>query len=100
METAGGLPGHLQPAGRCQSLNFKITDAELEDGGSKRHYQYQYPAITKTLGTVFKLVVEPGEYTDSEIIVLLGENGTGKTTFIRLLAGIIKPMTGPLAFRR
>ena len=31
--------------------------------------------------------VEAGSFTDSEIIVMLGENGTGKTTFIRMLAG-------------
>lgn len=42
--------------------------------------------MTKTLGG-FKLTVSPGSFTDSEIIVMLGENGTGKTTFIRLLAG-------------
>jgi ATP-binding cassette, sub-family E, member 1 len=48
--------------------------------------QYSYPAMTKTLGS-FKLSVEAGEFTDSEIIVMLGENGTGKTTFIKLLAG-------------
>ncbi|KAF8183172.1 P-loop containing nucleoside triphosphate hydrolase protein [Pholiota molesta] len=35
----------------------------------------------------FKLTVEAGSFTDSEIIVMLGENGTGKTTFVRLLAG-------------
>merc|ERR1712000_752717 len=29
--------------------------------------------------------------TDSEIIVMLGENGTGKTTFITMLAGLRKP---------
>lgn len=33
----------------------------------------------------FKLKVIEGEFTDSQIIVMLGENGTGKTTFIRML---------------
>ena len=53
-----------------------------------RHYSY--PAMTKTMGS-FKLTIEPGAFTDSEIIVMLGENGTGKTTFVRLLAGVLQP---------
>ena len=39
----------------------------------------------------FRLQIEEGNFTDSEILVMLGENGTGKTTFIWLLAGILKP---------
>lgn len=35
----------------------------------------------------FTMNVEAGSFTDSEILVMLGENGTGKTTFIRMLAG-------------
>ena len=46
--------------------------------------------MSKKLGS-FELEVEPGEFTDSEIIVMLGENGTGKTTFIRLMAGHLAP---------
>ena len=42
--------------------------------------------MTKTLGS-FKLNIEEGTFNNCEIIVLLGENGTGKTTFVRLLAG-------------
>ena len=44
--------------------------------------------MSKTQGN-FKLSVMEGEFTDSQIIVMLGENGTGKTTFIRMLVGLI-----------
>lgn len=37
------------------------------------------------------LDVEAGQFTDSEIIVMLGENGTGKTTFIRMIHGSVTP---------
>ena len=39
----------------------------------------------------FRLDIEPGSFTDSEIVVMLGENGTGKTTFIRMIHGSIHP---------
>lgn len=44
--------------------------------------------------STFKLDIEKGDFNTSEIIVLLGQNGTGKTTFIRLLAGLEKADDG------
>ncbi|KAM3724866.1 Protein Pixie [Dirofilaria immitis] len=70
---------------RDSELSFKVTD-QAEKEVVKRTARYTYPSFTKRIGN-FELKVEGGEFTDSEIIVMLGENGTGKTTMIRILAG-------------
>uniref|UniRef100_A0A7R9YVW5 ABC transporter domain-containing protein n=1 Tax=Chlamydomonas euryale TaxID=1486919 RepID=A0A7R9YVW5_9CHLO len=77
---------------RDESLTFKVVEAIAEDA-DKKFALYEYPAMTKTLGN-FHMTVDPGTFTDSEIIVMLGENGTGKTTFIRMLAGALAPDEG------
>ncbi|KIL00315.1 hypothetical protein PAXRUDRAFT_98052, partial [Paxillus rubicundulus Ve08.2h10] len=74
---------------REESLSFKMMETAEELIVDKTRH-YTYPAMTKTMGD-FKLTVEAGSFTDSEIVVMLGENGTGKTTFVRLLAGVMTP---------
>ncbi|KAJ3389431.1 Fe-S cluster-binding ribosome biosynthesis protein [Entophlyctis sp. JEL0112] len=74
---------------RDESLTFRLAETADEQELTK-HRRFKYPNMTKDLGE-FHLTVEEGGFTDSEIIVMLGENGTGKTTFIRMLAGLLKP---------
>jgi ATP-binding cassette subfamily E protein 1 len=78
---------------RDESLVFKVAESATEEE-VRRMNHYEYPGMTKTMGS-FHLTVEQGQFSDSEILVLLGENGTGKTTFIRMLAGKQEPDEGP-----
>jgi ATP-binding cassette subfamily E protein 1 len=42
----------------------------------------------------FKLIASPGEIKRGEIVGILGPNGIGKTTFVKILAGIEKTDSG------
>lgn len=74
---------------REESLTFRIAEAG-DDYEPDKDRAFEYPAMQKTLGG-FHLNIESGAFTDSEIIVMMGENGTGKTTFCKMLAGVEKP---------
>ncbi|KAI5187215.1 ATP-binding cassette, sub-family E, member 1 [Nematocida homosporus] len=91
---------------RPEGLTFKVSEAN--DGSAAALVSPSntepvvgslgittYPALCKTWANGgFKLVVEAGSFAAPEIIVLVGENGMGKTTFIKLIAGEIASECG------
>lgn len=68
---------------REDELSFKISDTFEEINQDKVGW-YSYPQMVKKQGT-FTLDIEPGKFKSSQITILLGENGTGKTTLIQML---------------
>ena len=75
---------HIAWSVHILSLNYISFDLSLSKS-SERHREHTYPALKKKLGDTFQLDIEEGSFTSSEIVVMLGQNGTGKTTFIRML---------------
>lgn len=94
--------------GKQKKKKEKEVAVEVSEEGKKsedlipgKRGVYKYPAMTKVLHgetedqKKFELKVEAGDFKDSEIIVCLGENGGGKTTLIRMLAGLLEPDCNP-----
>lgn len=76
---------------RESSIRFNVMAPSSAD--VTKEILLNYPDMIKTLGN-FKLRVTEGTIRKREIIGILGPNGIGKTTFIKLLAGILKPDPG------
>ncbi|KAI5129248.1 ATP-binding cassette, sub-family E, member 1 [Nematocida parisii] len=74
---------------RTESLNFRIAESavNIEENDSNSLGTVKYPSFTKSWKDGFKLNAQEGAFGSPEIIVLLGENGMGKTTFIKMLSG-------------
>jgi len=86
---------------RDVALTFKVSQISAADAreqglgldAQKPIGRYEYPEMTKVLTsadgkTSFTLHVEAGNFCGAEVLGLMGENGTGKTTYLQMLAGL------------
>ena len=67
-----------------------MSEEEVREREKLKNKLTTYPSMKRTQGA-FTLEIEEGTFNASEIIVMLGQNGTGKTTMIKMLANSIKP---------
>jgi ATP-binding cassette subfamily E protein 1 len=72
---------------RDKELNFEVKPPPKS---IKTKLFFAYPSMEKKFNG-FELKVEQGNLREGEVIGVLGANALGKTTFIRMLAGEIKP---------
>ncbi len=79
---------------REKELHFSVRAATEE---TEKETIAKYPALEKKLGD-FSLEVEAGDLGKGEVIGLMGPNGIGKTTLVKMFASEIKPDNAQLDF--
>ncbi|MHA2074257.1 MAG: ribosome biogenesis/translation initiation ATPase RLI [Candidatus Hodarchaeales archaeon] len=80
---------------RFRDYSIKIEKSSVREKRIVSDALLSYNELTKTFEqSDFSLTVRGGTIHKNEIIGILGPNGIGKTTFIKMLAGIENPTTG------
>ena len=77
------------------TIDFSNLKGDMKKNLTVQKPVFIYNELKKNLNN-FKLNIQPGKLSESEVVILLGENGSGKTTFIKILAGFLKPDEGEL----
>ncbi len=79
---------------RREPIYFQIQVAETQ-GVAEEYPVLKWEDLSKTYkSSGFTLRVEAGEAYPGEVLGIIGPNGIGKTTFIKILGGILEPDEG------
>jgi ATP-binding cassette, sub-family E, member 1 len=87
--------------GYIREDNMRFRDYEIKFAARppekriKRESLVSWHDVSKKLGK-FHLKAEQGDVNRREVVGILGENGIGKTTFVKILAGVEKPDSGDI----
>ncbi len=89
------LEGYL----REENIRFRDTEIKFAKRPPRTDWQSEalikFPALSKRFKS-FTLHVAPGTIKKGEVVGAVGPNATGKTTFVKMLAGEIEPTSGEL----
>jgi ATP-binding cassette subfamily E protein 1 len=93
---------HLQGFMREENIRFRETEIEFQPKPPREEWDrpvfVTIPNMEKWYEG-FTLIVEGGEIHHGEVVGVLGPNATGKTTLVKLLAGLEMPNVGNVDFR-
>ncbi|MCX6777917.1 MAG: ribosome biogenesis/translation initiation ATPase RLI [Candidatus Micrarchaeota archaeon] len=92
-----GINEYLAGYIKGENVRFRTYEIKFEKSSpqerSKSKIAFEYPAMGKNYGS-FSMHCENGEVRKGETIGILGPNAIGKTTFIKMLAGVEEPDAG------
>ncbi|HLD02573.1 MAG TPA: ribosome biogenesis/translation initiation ATPase RLI [Candidatus Nanoarchaeia archaeon] len=88
------LDGFL-PDENIRFRNYKIAFRKPIIENYKKEVLSSLPSLTKSFDS-FKLNINPAVINRSEVMAVMGPNGLGKSTFLKLLAGEIHPDSGQI----
>ncbi|MBI2573661.1 ribosome biogenesis/translation initiation ATPase RLI [Candidatus Woesearchaeota archaeon] len=95
--TREGINAFLEGYLREENVRFRDHAIKFEKAQDSRGAipfpLISWPALKKTLGK-FTLEIGAGTLHRDEVVGILGENGIGKTTLIKILAGLVTPDSG------
>ncbi len=99
MSVRNGINQYLEGYLKSENLRFREKEISFHvsaPGESREKERFiEFPSFSKTLSS-FYLEAKAGEIRKGEVLGILGPNAIGKTTFVKVLAGILKPDSGKI----
>jgi len=97
--TRNGINEFLRGYLRDENVRFRPYEISFSKKSERKSQEgeilVEYPRLVKDYGS-FRLEAEGGELYVGEVVGIVGPNGIGKTTFVKMLAGVEKPTEGEI----
>jgi ATP-binding cassette subfamily E protein 1 len=95
----GAINTYLSGYLREENIRFRDTEIRFETHAPRTGWQtaplIEFGKLEKGFNG-FLLKAKSGKINTGEVVGIVGPNSTGKTTFVKMLAGVIKPTVGEL----
>jgi ATP-binding cassette subfamily E protein 1 len=90
------LDGYLPSENvRFRDKKFTFDASSSSDEFQEGNDMISYPALEKKYSS-FSVTIEPGRVRKGEVVGILGANALGKTTMMKMIAGVEKPDSGEI----